>query len=175
MTTYDVTTLADGSTKRVSYDSVSMPRTNKRAVKFGQGRRQSSLNVHKTFLRDFHDSTVGGWLVILLGFLSAVGVGCLVGVVPQVATQLYAERIIARSSNEDGVDDLVSPPTCVTSEPQDACFQGAGYARAAAAYSVLARNVMSLLINSIAGSYSDTHGRRGKKIKLRIDTIHKFS
>jgi hypothetical protein len=169
MTTCDSATLADSSKKRVSYDSMSSvpPRSNSRAVKFAQGRRRSSLNVYKTFLQDSNDSSVGGWLVILLGFLSAVGVGCLVGVVPQIATQLYAEKISrANSTDDDGVDLLVSPPQCSNSHPQpDACFQGAGYARAAASYCVLARNIMSLLINSVAGSYSDRHGRRGKKIK----------
>jgi hypothetical protein len=144
--------------KRVSYDSLGMA-TRTRAAKFALTRRRSSLQVYKTFLRDFHESTVGGWLIIFLGFLSAGGVGCLVGVVPQVATQLYAEGIFAEESGDGGPP----PPQCSSSGPHAACLRGAAYARAAAAYSVLARNILALLINSVAGSYSDTHGRRGER------------
>lgn len=146
--------------KRVSYDSLSVVPKNDRAIKFAQARRRSSLQVYKTFLQDFHDSTVGGWLVIFLGFLTAVGVGCLVGVVPQVATQLYAAQIFGKSSTNGPA------PLCNRLEPHAACIQGAEFAQAAASYCVFARNIFALLTNSIAGRYSDSHGRRGENFVL---------
>lgn len=116
-------------------------------------RRRSSLEVYRTFLGEFN-SAIGAKLIIFLGFLTAVGIGGLVGVVPQVVTQRFAEL---NYDLEDGIhcDEM-------SGAQPDACLQGSEYAQGAASYSVLARNLLAILTNSLAGSYTDVHGRRGK-------------
>ncbi|CAB9498150.1 solute carrier family 46 [Seminavis robusta] len=117
-------------------------------------RRRSSLEIYRTFLDEFLASN-GGWLLILLGFLTALGAGALVGAVPQVLTQKFAEH-------QYGLDKEIQ---CLSEEPLPMeCVQGADYAQGAASYTSLFRNLMALLVNSVAGSYSDTHGRRGVQI-----------
>lgn len=117
-------------------------------------RRRSSLQVYRTFLGEFYAST-GGWLLIVLGFLISLGIGSLIGVVPRVATQRFAE---INYGLEKGI-------LCSSFSSDDlplACVKAAAYAQSAASYSALARNLMGLFLNSFAGSYSDTHGRRGE-------------
>jgi hypothetical protein len=112
---FDSTASSSPAKARVSYGSLISERKNDRAAKSARARlrRSSSLQLYKTFLQEFHDSTVGGWLVVFLGFLSAVGVGCLVGVVPRVATQLYAERIFWSSGTGAGGEPPDGPgPVC---------------------------------------------------------------
>ena len=124
-------------------------------------RRNSSFQIYKTFLTEFH-AAKGGWLIVLLGSLSALGIGCLVGVIPQVATQLYAERIVGLGDvgfvcNSYAANDPLRP---------HACAMGADHAQAAASYSAAGKHCLALLTNSLAGSYADTHGRRGKGSKI---------
>ena len=117
-------------------------------------RRRSSMEVYQTFLSDFHAST-GGWLLLLLGFLTALGIGGLIGVVPRVATQRFAEI-------DFGLDEGLVCSSFASHELPLACVKAASYAKGAASYSALARHLMALLMNSWAGSYSDIHGRKGK-------------
>lgn len=117
-------------------------------------RRRSSVEVYRTFLDEFHASN-GGWLLILIAFLTSMGVGGLVGVVPQVATQRFAEEVFGYDG-EGRCNSSVDKPL--------ECVEGAEYAQSAASYSAMARNLLALLTNSVAGSYSDTHGRRGVQI-----------
>ena len=120
--------------------------------------RGSSILVYRTFLTEFKDSK-GAPLIILLGFLTALGIGCLIGVIPQVTTQRYAEIYFGR------VDDDTAAAACNSFPSHNhkplACVQGAEYAQSVASYAAVARYTMALLSNSVAGSYSDRHGRRG--------------
>lgn len=118
-----------------------------------RSRRGSSFMVFKTFLTEFRQST-GGSLIVLLGFLTALGVGSLVGVIPQVATQRYAELIY-------GYGDRDAPCKSFLSGKPMECLQGAEHAQSVASYTALARYLIALLSNSVAGSYADVHGRRG--------------
>ena len=130
-------------------------------------RRRSSRQIYKTFFDEFHKSR-GGCLIVLLGFLSALGLGCVVGVIPQVATQLYAERIFGYDS-----DNNVKCNSFDANDPSrpKACVLGADYAQTVASYSVAAKHCLALLTNSVAGSYADTHGRRGKDTFFGLDSI----
>lgn len=118
-------------------------------------RRRSSVEVYLSFIDEFRTSN-GGWQIVVLGLLVAVGFGSVVGVIPQVATQRYAEELYGYGEDE---------PLCTEyfgDTRPDACVKGAEVAQSAASYASMSRNIMSLLCNSIAGSYSDSHGRRGK-------------
>lgn len=124
-------------------------------------RRRSSLDVYRTFLGDFSRSR-GAWLIILLGFLASLGFGSLIGVVPQIMTQRYAENKFGYSPEDSlctsfSTNDLARPVACV---------EGAEYAQSAASYGALVRNALALLSNSVAGAYSDRHGRRNIQIFL---------
>jgi MFS family permease len=122
-------------------------------------RRRSSLEVYKTFLEEFNAAT-GAQLVTLLGFLTALGIGGLIGTVPQVVTQRFAEI-------HYGLEDGIQCSEFRADKPH-ACSQGSDYAQSAASYMMLVRNLLALLSNSLAGSYSDTHGRRGASILIRL-------
>lgn len=120
-------------------------------------RRRSSVQVYLSFVDEFRRSN-GGWQIVVLGLLIALGLGSVVGVIPQVATQRYAEELY-------GYDE--DAPLCTDyfgDDRPEACVLGAAAAQNAASYCSMARNIISLLCNSIAGSYSDSHGRRGVQL-----------
>lgn len=126
-------------------------------------RRRSSLEVYRTFFGEFHRSK-GSWLIVLLGFLTAVGLGSLVGVVPQILTQRYAEELFGYGQAykvSNGGDDVPLCNSFDATKPVE-CDLGASYAQTAASYCALAKNSLAFLTNSVAGSYSDRHGRKGK-------------
>ena len=116
-------------------------------------RRRSSLEVYRTFLGEFNSAT-GARLIVVLGFLTAIGIGGLVGVVPQVITQRFAELYY-------GLEEGIHCREMSGVKPA-ACLEGSEYAQGAASYCVLARNLLAILTNSLAGSYTDVHGRRGE-------------
>ena len=129
-------------------------------------RRRSSLEVYRTFFEEFHRSK-GSWLIVLLGFLTALGLGSLVGVVPQILTQRYAEELFGYGNATKVTSGSAAAALCNSFTKLDAtvpngCIQGANYAQSAASYCALAKNALAFLTNSVAGSYSDRHGRRGK-------------
>ena len=117
-------------------------------------RRRSSLEVYKTFLGEFNTAT-GARIVVLIGLLTSLGTGGLIGVVPKVAAQRFAEESfgLEEGLDCDDFDDNNKPLACV---------QGADHSQSMASYDALARNLLALLTNSIAGSHSDSHGRRGE-------------
>ncbi len=122
-----------------------------------RSRRGSSFMVYKTFLNEFTESN-GGLLIVFLGFLTAIGIGCLIGVIPQVATQRYAETRF-------GYNDYDRLCNSFSSQTKpEACIRGAEYAQTIASYTAVARYMMALLSNSVAGSYSDRYGRRGMNV-----------
>ena len=135
-------------------------KTQKRLPRPAFTRRRSSIDVYRTFLGDFNRAT-GAWLIILLGFLTALGMGSLVGVVPQIMTQRYAEELFGYDAPTNGNAQCYSFSVTDLTRPA-ACRQGANYAQSAASYCALAKNTLALLSNSVAGSYSDRHGRRGE-------------
>lgn len=132
-------------------------------------RRRSSLEVYRTFFGEFHRSK-GSWLIVLLGFLTALGLGSLVGVVPQILTQRYAEELFGYGDDTTKVNSgaaaaaaaLCNSFTKTDTAVPTACVQGANYAQSGASYCALAKNALAFLTNSVAGSYSDRHGRRGE-------------
>jgi len=109
--------------------------------------------VYKTFLADFRNAN-GASLVVLLGFLTAIGLGSLIGVIPQVTTQRYAEILYGYGGEEALCNSF-------TSGKPEPCLRGAERAQTVASYTALARYLMALLSNSVAGAYADVHGRRG--------------
>jgi MFS family permease len=114
--------------------------------------------IYRTFLSEFRESN-GASLIILLGFLTAIGIGCVLGVIPQVTTQRYAEVIFGYDEQEELCNSFSS--SNADSIKPAPCVRGAEYAQSAASYAAVARYMMALLSNSVAGSYSDTYGRRG--------------
>ena len=189
------TTDASGKTTIRGKDDMQHPRTRTstasttiRRSKF-QRRRRSSIEIYKTFIHEFR-TTKGGWQIICIGFLIAVGFGSVIGIIPQITTQRYAEELYGYnnymndgsmmpppcnsfhknslrqqlSSNNKGDDDetkLLSTATifAATTIP-DACILGNDHAQNSASITTLTRNILALLLNGIAGSYSDNHGRR---------------
>ena len=89
-------------------------------------RRRSSLHVYRTFLGEFNEAK-GAWVVVLLGFLTALSVGCLVGVVPQVATQKFAEEHLPANATVTCGIEMDEPVP-------EACVIGAQDAQTAASY-----------------------------------------
>ena len=108
----------------------SVPRTPSRTDQskepWSYSRRRSSLHVYRTFLAEFNQAK-GAWIVVVLGFLTAVAVGCLVGVVPQVATQKFADQYLPTNTTlvcDNGMDGPFP----------EACIIGAQDAQTAASY-----------------------------------------
>ena len=126
-------------------------------------RRRSSLEVYRTFFGEFHQSK-GSWLIILLGFLTAVGLGSLVGVVPQILTQQYAEKVFGYGDSSKSINNNESVRQCNSfgAVRPGECELGANYAQSAASYCALVKNSVAFLTNSVAGSYADRHGRKGE-------------
>lgn len=118
--------------------------------------RQSSTQIYLTFLDEFLKAD-GGWQIILIGMLTALGIGSVIGIIPQVATQRYAEELYEYGSNEELCNSFLTDE----GKP-DACIVGAAHAQSAASVCALVRNGLLLLCNPVAGSYSDTRGRRGE-------------
>ena len=123
-------------------------------------RRRSSVEVYNTFLDEFKVAK-GSRLIVLFGFLTSLGIGSLVSVIPQVTTQRFAEDIF-------GLEEGINCNDFEEDKPQE-CVQGADYAQAAASYSVLVANLLALMTNSLAGSYSDLHGRKGELQFVIVD------
>jgi len=144
-------------------------------------RRGSSISVYRTFLQEFWGSSTNESapvIILLVGFLTALGIGSLIGVIPQVTTQRYAELYFGYGARQQ--DEMVEMCNSITiynnsssSSAQQqqqqqqqqqaplACIRGAEYAQSMASYAALARYTLALLSNSVAGSYTDKHGRRG--------------
>jgi len=118
-------------------------------------RRQSSVEIYLTFMQEFMNSK-GGWQLIVIAFAAALGLGSTMGVIPQVTTQGYAEVL----HNYEGE----SCSNFVGLDRPAACIAGGEDAQNAASYATMGRNIFSLLCNSVAGGYSDIHGRRGVQI-----------
>ena len=144
-------------------------------------------NKRTSFIHEFFcNNKQGGWQIILIGFLTAVGLGSVLGVIPQITTQRYAEELYGYNTNSyvvDGTDNDESSsqqplPPCNSfgnnintmnndddnnydAVPEE-CILGANYAQSAASITTFTRNILALLLNGIAGSYSDIHGRRSK-------------
>ena len=91
----------------------------------------------------------------MASFLTAVGLGTVLGIIPQITTQRYAEVTYGYSPEGPPCNDFVGDLR------PEACLKGAQMAQTAASYTSMARHVLSLLLNSVAGSYSDAYGRRG--------------
>lgn len=121
-------------------------------------RKRSSFRIYVSFVDEFWREK-GGWQIVVLGFLTALGIGAVVGVIPQVMTQRFADEL----------DDTQQHIICAslmghdTAKPKE-CILGGETAQTAASYNSMARNIISLLCNSVAGSYSDVHGRRGVQL-----------
>lgn len=122
--------------------------------------RRPSAQVHETFLDEFK-AAKGAKTIILLGFLTALGLGALLGVVPKVVTQRFAEQVFGL---EEGLD-------CDANDKPLECVEGADYAQAAASYTVLVSNLLALFTNTLVGSYSDVHGRRGIQILALLSYV----
>jgi hypothetical protein len=118
-------------------------------------RRRSSTQMYLTFVEEFRQSN-GGWQIVVIGMLTALGIGSVIGIIPQVATQRYAEELFGYSND----DELCNSFLTAEGKPE-ACIVGAEYAQSAASVCALVKNIISLLCNPVAGSYSDVHGRRG--------------
>ena len=139
------------------------------------------MEIYKTFIQEFR-TTKGGWQIIVIGFLVAVGVGSVIGVIPQITTQRYAEELygydgaammppcnsfhnnknnhlLHHRTNNEADDDNNNEDLSTTHIPQ-ACGLGSDHAQNSASITTLTRNLLALLFNGIAGSYSDQHGRR---------------
>ena len=185
------TTDASGKTTIRGKDDMQHPRTRTstasttiRRSKF-QRRRRSSIEIYKTFIHEFR-TTHGGWQIICIGFLIAVGFGSVIGVIPQITTQRYAEELYGYNTNTNNNDTTIGSmmppcnsfhksnlhrgnnisgdsdevvPSVVVVVPE-ACILGNDHAQNSASITTLTRNILALLLNGIAGSYSDNHGRR---------------
>jgi DHA1 family tetracycline resistance protein-like MFS transporter len=93
--------------------------------------------------------------ILVIAFLLSLGLGCTVGIVPDIMTDRYARLNHGYNSEiggECGSFDRADKP--------DECQRGADDAQQAAAISTLATNILTLLCNSVIGSISDVHGRR---------------
>lgn len=132
------------------------------AVPNDRSPRRPSAEVHETFLDEFKRAR-GARIIILLGFLTALGLGALLGVVPKVVTQRFAEEVYGL---EEGLDCDV-----YEDDKPMACVEGADYAQAAASYTVLVSNLLALFTNTLVGSYSDIHGRRGIQILALLSYV----
>jgi len=119
-------------------------------------RKDQRSSFGKSFLDEFRRSR-GGLMILLLGFLTAIGWGCIMGVVPQIATQAYAERVYGYGPNDD-------PCSAIALNKPQACIQGSEHAQNVASSTAFARYTMAILSNSIVGSYSDQHGRKGVQV-----------
>lgn len=117
--------------------------------------RRSSFGVYVTFVDEFLASN-GGWQIVVLGFIIALGIGCVIGVIPQVTTQRFAEELYHYHHDDEPCSSFMK------GDKPEACVMGGKAAQTAASYNSMARNVISLMCNSVAGSYSDVHGRRGR-------------
>ena len=118
-------------------------------------RRRSSVNIHTSFIEEFMLSD-GGWKILFIGFLVAIGFGSTTGVIPQVTTQGYAEVLY-------GLEGRPCSGFPARDRPA-ACRRAGEDAQNAAAYCATGRHAMAFLCNSVAGSYSDVHGRRGATV-----------
>jgi len=107
------------------------------------------------FLKTFFQSKAAIHILVIAFFLST-GIGCTVGVVPDIMTDRYAR--LNHGYINSGVDDDCG--SFDRANKPDACQRGADEAQQAAAISTLATNVLTLLCNSVIGSISDVHGRR---------------
>lgn len=132
----------------VDHPSSTIPRI---AVTPAPVRRQSSIQIYLSFIDEFRKCT-GGWQILVIGMLLSLGIGSVIGIIPQVTTQRYAEQLF-------GYD---GPPCASFLEHKPAaCIIGASSAQTSASYCSMAKNTLSLLCNPMAGSFSDRHGRRG--------------
>jgi hypothetical protein len=123
----------------------------RRALNPAPIRRQSSIQIYLSFVDEFRNCN-GGWQILVIGMLLSLGIGSVIGIIPQVTTQRYAEQLF-------GYDG--PPCSSFLEHKPEACIIGASYAQTSASYCSMAKNTLSLLCNPMAGSFSDRHGRRG--------------
>ena len=124
-------------------------------------RRCSSIDVNQTFFGEFNE-TSAGWIIIFLGFLIALAMGCLVAVIPQIMTQRYAEEVFGNGSLLDDRNPLFCSSCASTVDRPEACIKGSSQAQNAASNFALVKNTLALLLNTVTGNYADSHGRKGK-------------
>lgn len=105
------------------------------------------------FLKLFFRSKAAIHILVIAFFLS-LGVGCTVGIVPDIMTDRYARLNHSYDDSDGGCGSFDR------ADKPDACQQGADDAQQAAAISTFVTNALTLLCNSVIGSISDVHGRR---------------
>jgi MFS family permease len=103
-----------------------------------------------------HDAAI---VVILLGFLTAVGVGCIVGIVPQIATRRYAALMTKAAETEDAIITTTSVIDNLTMTKM-----GAERAQSVASMAAFGRYSLALFTNAFLGSWSDMYGRKPVQI-----------
>ena len=92
--------------------------------------------------------------IVAMVILYAMGFGSTVGIVPALMSDRFA-----RLNHEYTGEDCSSFD--VFDKPEE-CLAGSTDARNAAATASLVSNTFTLLMSSLVGSISDSHGRRGK-------------
>lgn len=90
--------------------------------------------------------------ILIVSALLSIGIGCTVGIVPEILSDRYARLHHSYSgpSCSDWADNVMPQP----------CRNGADDAQAASAIGTLVLNIFTLFCNPIVGSLSDVHGRK---------------
>lgn len=91
-------------------------------------------------------------ILLICSLLVAFGMGSTIGVVPSIVGDRYARVYYGYNGTDCSAYDRLEKP--------NACQRGADDAQAAAAVSVLALNLLTLILNPVVGSSSDVRGRR---------------